>query len=466
MSDMSVQGRPLLLTGVSASALTQGMGGTKDDAPVERRGSPRPEQPDLIKPQPRAAGEMEALRITPEEKAAYETLNALMMKRYAKYEEFVPFLKDPDAYIKDLRGRFEAQKAITPDDPHQFDFSDFGIPTLKQVQAALGRETITVASQAAMHEHSFHVFGGGKKREEYEVGLKLMAELQKEISGIVDRGHVSYRRLQELAYFSTNAMGYFDKLTLKEKALLQIDRHVIEGHEDVSIQELYHRYKRNSGFAAFSNPSMNSSVEKHRAPFEYAMFNKEKLDFINLPTMRPIGKSLFMRFLPYPIYFSGIGENPIPADGFMRPGGDFYLHDMRHNSSIYGEMQDYIARHKLSEPQVEKLRKTMDLWQVQLNEAQAKIGDKQLKEAVGLKTFSHHHDSGERYLPSLYMEHGGPKNAVLYFTYFCKAVSGQENGFTHPFKNLGKATDFLNNFWQTRYPIERSIIECRPVDAK
>lgn len=417
----------------------------------------RSEQPDCTRP---ARGE--DLAITPQERAAYDAQNELMMKRYGKYPEMALVVRDPDAFIANVKARFEAQKAITPDDPYQFDFSDYGMPVLADMHDALKRKLEKVEHDAKAHDDGWHLLGGGRKAREFEVGQAFLRDLIDDVGAMRERGRISYRRLQEVSHFATNAMGYFDTVTPYERMVLPIDDY-IEGHVGHTIEELHHQYRRNSGFTIFEGHALMPTVDSHGPPFERDIFDKKELKLINLPTMRPLGPSIFMRFLPYPVYFKGIGENPIPAEGFVREGGRFALHDDRHNSSIYDYRRAYIETNKLSEAQVAKLQKSMDLWHWEMDQAANTVQDKELRAAIALTTFSHHHDSGHPYVPSRYVT--GMKNGTLWLTYAMKEMAGQKNGFSRPFTNLPNAEVWLREFWTRRYPSERAIIDARPKEA-
>lgn len=403
------------------------------------------------------------LSISTEEKAAYDANNVEMA---AKYPGLAVVLKDPDAFIGTMRQRFDEQKKLTPNDPYSFDFSEYGVPFLKNLGDKIGGKIEALkAEQEQLHNTFFlspAAFGRSEKIKDRGVGIEFLQALKSESDKLSEGGQVSYKRIQEIGHFASYALGHFDheKLSLGQRAFLEIDRH-IEGHEDVTIQEQFRRFQKNefTVFQAKAGSKGYDRVEKH---YVNAFQNPDKLEMLNLPSMDELEGDIFMRMMNHPIYIAGVTDNPIPADGFVRPGGDFFLHDVRHNSGIFVEREDYIKRNNMSPEQVAKMDKRGEVWYREYRDEVAAIPDAGLRGAVELVGFNIHHDRGHLMMPSNYTKDGaGPVPRALYAAL---KVSGQgkEYGVDKGLPNLNRGHEWLQNFFLSRLDQEIEILGHKP----
>lgn len=78
-----------------------------------------------------------SLRITPLEREVSRAHHAPLARQYGTLRALY---KDPDAFFSEMSQRFESQRAKTPKDPYQFEFGDYGIPVLKQIDEAISAE--------------------------------------------------------------------------------------------------------------------------------------------------------------------------------------------------------------------------------------------------------------------------------------------------------------------------------------
>ena len=403
------------------------------------------------------------LDITAEEQKAYETKNAEMVK---KYPALALVFKDPDAFMSDCQGRFAKQKALTPDDPYAFDFSDFGVPMCKDLHTALGNEIEKVQAQQDKIQKGQTswvptcISGENESEEDHKIGLIYLKDLQSEMAGITEKGQISYKRTQELGYFASRALGFFDEgdINLRDRIFLKADR-FLQGHEGVTIAEEYSRY-RNNEFSVFQKPSPVGGFAVCDKPFTDAYFNKEKLEFLSLPTIHSLGSDVFMRLAPYEIFITGMTPEPAPADGFVRPGADFNLHDQRHNSAIYFERKNYKVKNNLTEAHVKKIAKHSDLWKLELDADRKKLPTKEMRYATGFFMFNFHHDRGYPLLPSSY--ENTKLDYVPKLLYGMLKVSKQPTGFPEMNKTLKEAHNYLQTWWVSRMDEEKAIINCQP----
>lgn len=401
------------------------------------------------------------LQITAEERAAYEANNAEMA---ARYPGMAMVLQDPDAFMGEMRNRFEEQKKLTPDDPYSFDFSEYGVPFLKKLGPVLDKEIAEVKAELERLDDGQFAFpawmtGKGAELEDHQVALDFLNDLKKESAEHVEKGTVSYRRLQELGHFASHALGHFDhgKLPLGQKLFLEVDRR-IEGHQEVSIKKQYDLFKENK-FTVFQKTPSSKGYARVEKRYVDGFQNKEKLELLNLPCLEELENDIFDRMMNHQIYIAGVTGDPIPADGFVRPGGDFWLHDVRHNSGIFVERQEYFERNGMDEAQIAKLDKRGEVWYRDLKEEMARIDDKALRGACELVSFNFHHDRGHLMVPSNYLKDGA--GIVPRALYAALRISGQGQAYgvgVEKLPNLDVAHKWLQNFWLERLDQEKEIL--------
>lgn len=402
----------------------------------------------------------EALRVTADEMAAYKAQND---KLAAKYPSLALVLKDPDAFRDSTKAKFAAQKMAAPENPYGFDFSDYGLPVMQDFQKALEAEIDKV--EGALKElndgewswvPSF-LSGHDAAVKEHETGLALLNALKTEVEGHLEKGSIDYKRTQELGFFVARALGHFDmdQIGLRDRTLLKADRYM-QGYESLSIEEELARYKAND-FSVFQKESPVEGFKLVHQSFEDAFFNPDAMEMVSLPTCEHLGPGVFMRMSSYDMFVMGVAAEPEAADGFVRPGGDFWLHDVRHSSSIFGKRKMYEMEHGLSELQQHKLQKKIDLWKTELNAERKKVPSKELRYAIGFFMFNYHHDRGLPMVPSSY--HKEKVDHVPRLLYAMLQVSDQPIGFEKPMETLTAAYDWLQDFWLSRLPEEQAIID-------
>lgn len=404
------------------------------------------------------------LSISPEEQKAYEANNAEMAK---KYPGLALVLKDPDAFLAKMSQRFDEQKKLTPNDPYSFDFSEYGVPFLKTLGDKIGGKIEALKAEQEQLQNTFFLspaaLGRTEKIKDRGVGIEFLHALKNESDQLSEGGQVSYKRIQEIGHFASYALGHFDheKLSLGQRAFLEVDRH-IEGHEDVTIQEQFRRYRDNE-FSVFQAKAGSKGYDRVEKQYVDSFQNPDKLEMLNLPSMDELEGDIFMRMMNHPIYLAGVTDNPIPADGFVRPGGDFFLHDVRHNSGIFVERKEYIERNQMSPEQVKKLDKRSEVWYREYKDAVENISDPALKGTVELVGFNIHHDRGHLMMPSNYLKDGA--GVVPRALYAALKVSGQgkEYGVDKGLPNLNRGHEWLQNFFLSRLDQEIEILGKRPV---
>lgn len=418
-----------------------------------------------------------AVLITPEQRRIHDAANA---QQAEKNPFLAGVLRDPGAFKKDLEARFAQQKRLTPEDPYQFEFGDYGVPVLKDIDEMLSLEIAELAAKRdkgltgtgfrAAVSAAFGAIGDlfnplrWSKDPNKDQGIAYLKELQGEVRSHIAADSISYRRLQELGHWSATALGHFDDedLSLRDRSMLVIDRFLL-GKERASIPEQQRRFQEND-FALFRKDAGDHGIRLATETFEHDFFHPDRLEMVALPVARSLGPGVFMQMLPHDIFLLGITREPEQADGFNRPGGDFYLHDIRHASSIYTKRKIYEKEHNLSQAQKEKLEVMQSVWKKEMTEERKAVESKELRYAIGFLGFNHHHDRGIPQLPSSFLAED--PDTIALWLYRALKLSEQPTGFENPKATIQEAYSWLQDFWLKRLPQEEAILEPSQVASR
>lgn len=391
-----------------------------------------------------------------------QQLNALMTKRYPQLEVL---LKDPHAYYEKMRQRFHEQKAKTPENPYSFDFSEMGIPLVHDINKYLDAKIESVKTELNDFTQKSASRGkisrlirsrsDAKKQAELELYITYLKELKNEAEGYIANGTITYQHIVEFSYFYSRASGRFDTSSypMKDRFFLWTDR-LLEGYKPLALREEYQMYKERR-FGVFQMKSKYKGYRTAEKTFQAGFTDKTDLKQLWIPTNAALGNSVLMRLMNTNVHLIGVTDVPIWADGYNRPAGDFWMHDVRHESFKYYEAQRYLEQHDLTDAQFARLKTKMDDWLVELNSATAKLTDADLKKAVTLTTFNFHHDAGFPLIPSMFLTHTNTTKR-LYLMY---QLSGHGNHFKSPLKNLDRADAWLKEFWRQRIDQEHEALD-------
>lgn len=407
-----------------------------------------------------------------------EELRQVYLKRNGRQAEKNPsmavVMKDPQAFFDGLRSKFEAQKTLTPEDPYSFDMSEYGLPVLEDIQAALsdeiellqakrggrfaesGKRTGLLASLASGGLGLLSGLFGSKRDSKLGIGLDFLESLRKDVKGQLDQGSVSYKKLNEIGYFSSRALGAFDgeDLSVFDRNFLKVDR-LLLGYKNVGIEEEFRRYQ-DKDFEFFRRRSPVPSTNVVQDAFTAAFRNPDRFEMASLPVARSLGPGVFMQLVAHDIFLMGIAPAPEAADGFNRPAGDFYLHDARHASAIFTKRKLYEKQYNVSPQQRAKLEMLQSKWKQEMIAEKKKLNNKELSYAIGMVSFNHHHDRGIPQVPSSFVEKiPETANRALYRAL---KASGQPIGFQNPKQTIGRANEWLRDFWLARLPEEDAVL--------
>ena len=411
----------------------------------------------FISTQQLLAGEMCVNLFYEHQDVVYAQRNERMTKKYSQFKSLV---SNPQKYFIMYSEKFQMQKKIDPANPYAFDFSEWGIPLFKEMQSLLVEKRMVLESHfEKMNSGKMSRYLNRKKIADLRLGLEYFDLLQKELAQHLQSGYVSYQTVFELSYFYSRAVGMFDISILKllsaqEKLYLKVDV-LTEGYENLTVRQEFDRYL-NRNVVVFDKSTPIKTWEAASKPFVQALFNKDKLEILILPTVEPLDTDIFMHLLASEIYLIGVTTNPINADSYLRPGGLFMVHDYRHASFMYYRNKMYIDKHNLSREQVDKLSRMMSLYSEQLDHELQAMQDQDLATAIRFYLFNQHHDGGYDFHPSNY-ERNNAFHAP-FILYVQLVLANQPREFKS-MKDIGRARKWIEKFWLDRTAEEYRLLE-------
>jgi hypothetical protein len=395
-------------------------------------------------------------------------LNRRLSERFPRLS-FV--LKDPDAFTNEMQKRFAEQRLKFPDKPYQFDYSEIGIPIVKDMRVSIGAriselEEIQKQLQEAAQNPSLLArlkskFGKYDLRE-IDTAIQYLKDLRKEAESYLAKDRISYQDTIEFASFYSRVIGHFQQRQsgVFARNFLRIDQY-LDAYKPLSIEDEYAMYK-NRDFSPFQR-SIRLGAGGYRVPgdrYAQAITDPSHLNVVLVPTNDELDYDVLLRLMSRKqISLVGVTHEPILADGFLRPGGDFWNHDLRHESAKYSEKINYMQAHRVDPVRERALDRLTDEWYFQLEKSIARISDKDLREATRLLAFNFHHDRGFPMIPSVYL--GWKRDGVSHALYAAMKVSGQGVSFGKPLQNFAKADRWLRAFWKEHQAEEDAFLQSK-----
>ncbi|MES2802178.1 MAG: hypothetical protein V4654_06770 [Bdellovibrionota bacterium] len=384
-----------------------------------------------------------------------EFLNQQMSQHYP-HLKFV--VENPDVFVAKMRERFNEQKIKTPNDPYMFDYSELGMPLVKDLVKDLDTWKAELDVKISKQSLNKDLFSRHQVKE-MQILSDYSTALSKEAAGYLLTGKVTYKQIIEFAYFYARMRGSLEARTQTPllRLYLFIDRTILNGHHPKSAAQEYNHYLKRR-FSVFTGKGFSPGFREAAAPFAKASFNPEKLETVWIPTNAPLERNIFMRLLSRDINFIGVTNTPILADGILRPSSDFWAHDARHESVKFFLLKNYKLKKELTQNQAEQLSINIDKWLVELNHEVANVENKELRGAIELLIFSYHHDRGFPLIPSVYLT---PNKQVFYtiVLYAMQKTAGEEVQFSNPSQNLKAANIWLKDFWLKRVGEEKAFLD-------
>lgn len=403
--------------------------------------------------------------------ANYRERNAILAKRYASLD-FV--FKDPEAFVKTMKDRFEQQKSITPEDPRLFNFPE-AAPTMKEIRVDLEKfrldlvTELQTAKSSLAHKASMRILGDrSKKVETISKVLQYVKNVQRDIDLMVESNNYPYRDTVYTLYYYSRIRGFFQFKELNNyyQVAKYIDM-VMHGYRRLNIEGELRLYEtKGSPILQVRSGKISHEFRVAELPFRDAFERKDTLEYVIIPSVYALGSSAFMHVLPHKIHFLGATNTPVEADGFNRPGGLFWMHDVRHEADRYMKVNAYRKAQNLTPKQEETLALMQQKWQAEYLVMKNQIADANLKAAVEHYHFYTHHDVGVPLTPSMFLNHHESGMAVYYTFLWHKSNAKQDPGYTKWLETTRKAQQVLTQFWTERMPLEKQLLQKDPVKIK
>lgn len=401
----------------------------------------------------------------------YKIRNETLAKRYPQLD-FV--FKDPEVFVKTMNDRFEAQKKITPDDPRVFNFPE-AAPTMKEIREDLMKFRVEVETNFHKKEEGLRnlmaksLLGReSRKVQDLAKVLKYIDSLKKDIDQMTSTNNYPYRDTVYTLYFYSRIRGFFQfkELNRYYQAAKYVDM-LMHGYRRLNIDSELRLYEsKGSPIVQVRSGKIANEFRIAELPFRDAFERTDKLEYVIIPSVYALGSSAFMHVLPHKIHFLGATNTPVPADGFNRPGGLFWMHDVRHEADRYMKINSYRKAQNLTSKQEQTLIQLMHQWHADFLKLKNSIKDPNLKESLDHYHFYTHHDVGVPLIPSMFLNHHKNGMSVYYAFLFHKKFAGQNPKFTNWFKITRETQDVLTKFWEERLPLEKQLLQKEPVKIK
>ncbi len=400
--------------------------------------------------------------------ANYEARNEILAKRYPQLE-FV--FKDPEAFVSSMKQRFDAQKKITPEDPRVFNFPE-AAPTMKELRSDLEKFRLELVSQLQLQKRTLinqltHTTLG-KRSEQVETitkTLQYVKQLQSDIDTMISVNNFPYRDTVYTLYYYSRIRGIFQFKELG--TYYQIAKYIdmwMHGYRRLNVDNELRLYEsKESPILQVRSAKISHEFRVAELPFRDAFERKDTLEYVVVPSIHALGSSALMHVLPHKIHIFGATNTPIEADGFKRPGGLFWMHDVRHESDRYMKISAYKKAQNLTASQEKTLSLLMHQWHSDFLQLKKSTTDEDVKEALEHYHFYTHHDVGVPLIPSMFLNHHKDGIAVYYTFLWHKKNAGQTPKFKNWFENTKKAQAILTQFWQERLPLEKQLLQKDPV---
>lgn len=401
----------------------------------------------------------------------YQNRNEVLSKRYPKLS-FV--FKDPEAFISTMKERFEQQKKLTPEDPRVFNFPE-AASTMHEIKEDLGLFRAELISQLQLHKNSLrnkvaHSLLNKRSSpvETINKVLRYVGKVERDIQHMIDTNTYPYRDTIYTLYYYSRIRGFFQFKDLN--TYYQISKYLdmnMHGYRRLDIDAELRLYKaKDSPIVQVRSGKIATEFRLAELPFRRTFERKDTLEYVIIPSVQALGSSAFLHVLPHNLHFLGATNTPVAADGFKRPGGLFWMHDVRHEADRYMKINAYRKAQNLSKKQDEQMTLLMHQWQAEFLNMKNSIQDHNLKAAVEHYHFYTHHDVGVPMIPSMFLNHHMKGVKVYYAFLLHKKWSGQGPEYKKWVKTTRQAQDVLTKFWEERLHLETGLLQKDPVKIK
>jgi hypothetical protein len=378
-------------------------------------------------------------------------------------------LEDPDRFIDQMNARFEKQKGVHPDNPYGFDYSEVGVPMMAYMKTGITKkiEALNGILEEKSKAGALQKLGASLRRyptKEVKIALRYLDDLSREADGYLRKRSVSYEQMIHFSNFYSRAIGHFDqrKQNFLKRLLLKGDN-LTGGYKQLSIEDEYSMYLKKD-YRLFQQGTFSLEKQGPKDSYSEAFTDQQKLRAILVPTNAELDYDVLMRLMSrHQVSLIGITYEPTLADGVLRPAGQFWFHDIRHEAMKFFKKTAYILKHHLDEKpeKLKMLNLLSDQWNEELEQSTEKIKDPELRETVRFLAFNFHHDYGNPTIPSVYMDWKGDFN--IYLLYVASKLSGQDVAkYGRPLRNIAQAKKWMRDFWSARAAQENALLSDSP----
>jgi len=386
-----------------------------------------------------------------------------------KYAKLGIVTSDPEQFLKNMQERYREQKAKDPSHPLDFEYKEFALASVSFVADHLIDHQMELRERLAKLQEKnnrmktsvlrrfLQLKGLQKEIREVEIALQYESELLQEANSYIVKDSISYRRSLEFFYYSLRALGHFDSRdqTLMTQLYLEIDR-AFQGYKQKSIEEEYSMYQARE-FMILQKQSSLRGFRVAEAPFLAAVKGADNLDSVVVPVHVDLGRDIFLRLMSHGVHLVGVVADPFHADGFVRPSGDFWMHDIRHETLKVYELAVYLESTGLTDAQIKTFQQMQERWWLELEAEMSQVKDPDLREAIDLVQFNFFHDRGKPVIPSVWKSRDDA--FVFVGLLYMLKVSGQGWGYKDVVKNTTAAYRWLDQFWDARIDQEMSFLQ-------
>jgi len=384
----------------------------------------------------------------------------MSFKLAQKYPELKYLLRDPQGFTDEVRLRFDLQKMKDPSKPLEFDYSEMGVPLLRDMISMMNKAIGDVeAKKLGIIER---IFQKEKAIENKEIRIRFMKELRDLMDEKVALNYVSYKDAIDLSYYHSRIVSY--KGETKEPYYNQIASRIfrkgIGANDAFTLKEEYRlflaRKERNTigGNEFFSRSPMFGGYVEAREHYIGLLDDPDNINVIILPHAGDLEEDVLLWLNVYDVRLIGVTDQNIEADASVMSSAAFWFHDLSHDMLIRRKHDDYFS--KLTSNQKEMIKSRMETWRIQVDEMISNVKDEQLKRALLFVDWVTHHDVGYPQVPSIYRAPKAPAFAQQIYIGMLMTGQGRDLGKT-PWRSIQGAYEHLQKFWFQFYEEEMSI---------
>ena len=384
----------------------------------------------------------------------------MSLKLAQKYPELKYLLKDPQAFTDEVRLRFDLQKEKSPSKPLEFDYSEMGVPLLRDMLGMLNKAIDDVENQKIGIIQK--IFFKEKVLENKKIRIRFMKELKELMEDRVASNYVSYKDAIDFSYYHSRIVSYRGetKEPYYNQIASKIFRKGIGANDAFTLEEEYGlflaRNDRNTigGDEFFSRSPVFGGYVEAREHYISLLDDPDNINVIILPHAGDLEEDVLLWLNVHDVRLIGVTDQNIEADASVMSSAAFWFHDLSHDMLIRRKHDDYFSG--LTPDQKEVIISKMEKWRTEVDKMIDNVEDEQLKRALLFVDWVTHHDVGYPQVPSIYRAPKAP--AFAQQIYIGMLMTGQSRDLgKRPWKSIQGAYEHLQKFWFQFYEEEMSV---------